>query len=123
MGFLNDRVRDEGLSVLSAEADRLDICSAAPASFADATGRLSLGVKVRPAIGQPSALAQGGRKVTVEHVSDGTMTGNGVAPHWALSDTAGGRLLAAGLLAAPLKTTRGNIFKTDAFDIGIPGVV
>jgi hypothetical protein len=64
----------------------------------------------------------GGRRVVVAAITDGNVNGAGTVTHWAVSDTVGGRLLAAGSLGASQAVTGGNTFTLDAFDIVLRGV-
>lgn len=121
MPFIADRVLDFGLNVLDTEANRLDICSSEPATYAAATGSASLGNKTPLSIGPPAARAPSGRRVTVAAIADGSVTATGTATHWAITDTVNGRLLATGALAASQLVTNGNTFTLGAFDAGIPG--
>ena len=100
MAYLNDRVLDNGLSALTSEADELIICSAEPATFAEADATYALGSKASPTVGAPAARAPSGRKVTVSAITDGTVFATGTATHWALVDTSNSRLLAANSLSA-----------------------
>lgn len=122
MPFLNDLIRDNGLSALTAEGNRLDLCTAEPTTYAQATSTLTLGNKVTPTISAAAARTPSGRKVTVSAVTDGTVTANGTATHYAISDTVNSRLLAANALASSLAISTGYTFTTTAIDIGIPGV-
>lgn len=121
MPFLNDRVLDNGLSALTSEANKLTICSAEPATFAEANATYALGSKVSPTVGSPGARAPSGRKVTVSAITDGAVSATGTASHWALVDTVNSRLLAANSLSASQAVTNGNAFTLAAFDVGIPG--
>lgn len=121
MPFIADRVLDLGLNVLDIEANRLDICSSEPTTFAAATGAASLGNKTSLSIGAPAARAPSGRRVTVAAITDGTVTATGTATHYAIVDTVNSRLLATGSLSASQAVTSGNTFTLAAFDIGIPG--
>lgn len=120
MPFINDRVFDNGLTVLDTEANRLDICNAEPASYAAATTTNSLGNKTSLSVGAPSDGTPNGRKVTVAAITDGTVTATGTASHWAIVDTVNSRLLATGALSASQAVTSGNVFTLGAFDIRIP---
>ena len=120
MPFLNDRVLDNGLTVLDTEANKLTICNAEPSTYTQANTTFALGEKVAPSVSAPSARTPSGRKVTVSAITDGSVTATGIASHYALVDTANSRLLAAGPLAASQVVTDGNIFTLPAFDIGIP---
>ena len=119
MPTLNDRVFDSGLTVLDTEANRLDICSQEPTTYAAATTTYTLGNKTSLSIGAP-ADGTTGRKVTVAAITDGTVSGSGTATHYAIVDTVNSRLLAAGALASSQVVTSGNTFTLAAFDIRIP---
>lgn len=121
MAFIADRVLDLGLNILSTEANRLDICSSEPTTYAAATDSASLGNKTSLSIGSPAARSPDGRKVTVAEITDGAIDGTGTASHWAITDTGNSRLLATGALTASQAVTDGNTFTLQAFDIGIPG--
>lgn len=120
MAFINDRVFDNGLTVLDTEANRLDICSQEPVSYAEATSTYTLGNKTSLSIGSPADRSPSGRKVTVAAITDGTVSGTGTASHWAITDTVNSRLLATGSLSSSQSVTSGNVFTLGAFDVGIP---
>lgn len=120
MAQLGDRVFDNGLSVLSDEADELHICSDEPATYNEATSTYSLGEKASPTIAAPSDRTGGGREVEVAAINDGSVTDTGTASHYAIVDTANSRLLAAGSLDTPQSVTNGNTFTLSSFTIGIP---
>jgi hypothetical protein len=126
MAYLNDRVLDNGLTVLDTEANRLDICHTEPTTYTQATSTYTVGNKTGISIGAPAARAPSGRKVTVAAISDGSVTATSTgssddAQYWAITDTSNSRLLAAGALSASQMVTSGNSFSLGAFDIGIPG--
>ena len=120
MPFLNDRVLDLGLNVLDTEANRLDICSQEPTTYAQATSTYTLGNKTSLSVGAPGARTPDGRKVTVAAITDGAVTGTNTATHWSIVDTGNSRLLATGALTTPQGVTNGNTFTLTAFDIGVP---
>lgn len=123
MGYLHDDVLDDGLQVITDNANRLDICSALPTTYAEATSTYTLGNKTSPTVGAPSDRTGGGRKVTISAITDGSVTGTGTAGYYAITDTVGSRLLAAQAMVATQSVTSGNEFVTDAVDIGIPDAV
>ena len=124
MPFLNDAILDAALAVLDTATARLDICSAEPTTFGQATSTLTLGNKTALDIGAPADATPNGRRVTVAAITTGgTITATGTATHYAISDTVGSRLLATGALAAPQAVTAGNSFTLAAFDIRIPDAV
>lgn len=126
MAYLNDRVLDNGLTVLDTEANRLDICHTEPTTYTQATSTYTVGNKTSLSIGAPAARTPSGRKVTVAAITDGSVTATSTgtsddAQYWAIVDTSNSRLLAAGPLSAAQLVTSGNTFTLAAFDIGIPG--
>lgn len=121
MSFLNDNVLDAALSYISTNANRLDICSTEPATYTEATSTFTLGNKTSPGYTGPANGDTSGRKITINAISDGSVTGTGTASHWALSKTtATTELVAAGSLASSQGVTSGNTFTLTAFDIEIP---
>lgn len=121
MGFVCDRVLEYGLTVLTAEADSLHICTDMPATFEQATGAFSIARKMAPMVSEPFASeTYPGREVRVGPVTDGEVTGTEVGTFWALVDSASETLLAAGPVATPDMLHAGNFFELAEFTIGIP---
>lgn len=120
MAYLNPTVLDNGLSTLTTNADRLDICDTEPTSYAEATSTYTLGNAV-VTVGAAGERSPSGRKVTVGAISDGEVTTTDTAAYWALTDGSS-VLYAVGALSAPQGVTDGNTFTLGAFDIGIPGL-
>lgn len=123
MATLNDRVFDNGLSVLDLEANAVYVTSQEATSYTDATSTSALGNSTSLSIGAPQDRTGGGREVVVAAISDGSVTGTGTATHYALVDTANSRLLATGTLTASQSVTSGNTFTLSSFTIGIPDPV
>lgn len=120
MAFLNDRVFDNGLTVLDTEATRIDVTSQEATTYAEATSTYTLGNSTSLSIGAPADRTGGGRKVAVAAISDGSITGTGTVTHYAITDTTNSRLLATAALTASQSVTNGNTFTLATFDIGIP---
>lgn len=120
MAYLNDRVFDFGLSILDTEANAVYVTSAEAADYTEATSTYALGNSTSLAIDSPTNRTGGGRKVTVQAISDGSITGTGTVTHYALVDTVNSRLLATAALTAVQSVTNGNTFTLASFDIGIP---
>lgn len=120
MATLNDRVFDNGLTVLDTEANAIHITSAEATTYAAATSTLTLGNSTSLSIGAPQNRTGGGREVVVAAISDGSVTGTGTATHYAIVDTANSRLLATGSLTASQAVTSGNTFTLSSVSIGIP---
>lgn len=120
MATLNDRVFDNGLTVLDTEANAIHITSAEATTYAAATSTLTLGNSTSLSIGAPQNRTGGGREVVVAAITDGSVTGTGTATHYAIVDTANSRLLATGSLTASQAVTSGNTFTLTSVSIGIP---
>ena len=120
MAFLDNRVFDNGLTILDTEANVVHVTSAEATTSTAATNTLSLGNSTSLSIAAPSDRSGGGRKVTVSAISDGSITGTGTVTHYALVDTTNTRLLATAALTASQSVTSGNTFTLASFDIGIP---
>lgn len=128
MAFLNDRVLDEGLSILQTEVLRIDICSSEPTDYTQATSTYSLGSAsggALPTVSAPGVRSGGGREVMIGEVNDAaaTVETTGIATHFALTDTNNNRLLAAEALSSSQAVSSGNLFTLTSLTIGIPGVV
>lgn len=122
MATLNDRVLDNGLSVLDTEANAIHITSAEATDFAN-VAVVTLGNSTSLSIGAPQDRAGGGREVVVAAITDGSVTGTGTATHYAIVDTVNSRLLATGSLIASQSVTTGNSFTLSSVSIGIPDPV
>lgn len=123
MPFLSDTVLDQALQYITDNADRLDLCSQEPTTYAQATSTYSLGRRVDIAFAAPSNRTAGGRRVLLATTEFGETTANGTATHWALTDTTGTALLATGPLASSQPMMLGATFNTGAISIGIPDAV
>ena len=117
MPTLNDRVFDNGLTVLDTEANRVDICSQEPTTYAAATSTYTLGNTTSISISAPTDGDTSGRKVTLAAITGASVSGTGDATHYAISDTSNTRLLVTGSLSASQAVTSGNTFSLDAVDI------
>jgi hypothetical protein len=120
MPFINDRVFDNGLTVLDTEMNRLDICTQEPATYTEAISTYSRGNRTALSVGAPADRTPSGRRVTVAAITAASVTGSGTVTHWGGTDTTNSRLLASGALAASQAVVSGNTFDLAAFDIGIP---
>jgi hypothetical protein len=120
MATLNDRVFDNGLTVLDTEANAIHITSQEATDYTDATSTSTLGNSTSLSIGAPQDRSGGGREVVVAAITDGSVTGTGTATHYAIVDTVNSRLLATGSLSASQSVTSGNTFTLSSVSIGIP---
>jgi len=120
MATLANRVYDNGLSVLDTEANRLDLCSAEPTTYTEATSTNTLGNTTSITISAPEDGDTSGRKVRLNAISGASVTGSGTATHFAISDTSNSRLLATGSITPTQAIISGNTFSLTAVDIEIP---
>ena len=120
MATLNDRVFDNGLTVLDTEANKIVITSQEATTYAEANATYAFGDSTSLSIGAPQDRAAGGREVVVAAISDGTVTATGTATHYAILDTVNSRLLATGSLSASQAVTSGNTFTLSSTTVGIP---
>jgi hypothetical protein len=120
MATLNDRVFDNGLTVLDTEANAIHVTSQEATTYAEATSTYSLGNSTSLSIGAPQNRSGGGREVVVAAITDGDVTGTGTVTHYAIVDTANSRLLATSTLTASQAVTDGNTFTLSSVAIGIP---
>jgi hypothetical protein len=120
MATLNDRVLDNGLTVLDTEANKIVITSQAPTTYTEANSTYALGNSTSLSIANPTDRAGGGREVIVAAISDGTLTATGTASHYAIIDTVNSRLLAVSTLTSSQVVTSGNTFTLSSVSIGIP---
>lgn len=120
MATLHNDVFDSGLNILDTDVENLYICSQEPTTFTEASSTYKLGTKATPSIAAPSDKAGGGREVVVSAITDGAVSADGTATHYALCDDSLSKLLATGSLAASQPVTNGNPFTLTQFAIGIP---
>jgi hypothetical protein len=121
MPYMNDLLYDLPLQNIKDNGSRLDICSQEPATYTEATSTYTLGNKTSITYTGPADRTPNGRKVQVDAITGGSVTGTGTASHWAISKTtATTALYCAKSLASSQAVTSGNTFSLAAFDIGIP---
>ena len=108
MAFMADEVYDAALQVFrDAVTPVLHVCSQEPTTYTEATSTYTLGNKTSPTIGA-QANHTTGRKVEISTFTDGTITDDGTATHWALVDSNDSRLLATVAASASQALTTGN---------------
>jgi len=120
MATLDNRVLDNGLTVLDTEANKILITSQAATTYTEANATYALGNSTSLSIGAPADRSGGGREVVVAAITDGSVTGTGTATHYAIVDTGNTRLLATSTLTASQAVTSGNTFTLSSVAIGIP---
>lgn len=115
---IGNEVFDAALSYISANTENLYICSQEPTTFTEASSTYALGSKASPTFTGP-ADDTSGRKLTVDAISDGSVSATGTAAWVALTDDSGTLLLVAQALASSQAVTNGNTFTLTAFDINL----
>lgn len=124
MALLSNNTLDNGLASLKSGADKIYICSAEPATYTEATSTYALGNKNFGAGSVfPSAIATAspnGRKLSTAAVTDGTVTADGTASHWAIVASGSSRLDATSSLSSSQSVTSGNQFTLPSYDVRMP---
>ena len=115
--YINDEIFDQGLDYADTNGTRIDITSQVATTYAEATSTYTLGNDTVNT-GATEAGATDGRRVIVPAIAAGSVTGNGTATHWALTDGSS-VLLATGPLTSSQAVTSGNTFTLDAISITI----
>ena len=118
MATLSNAVFDSGLSTLTTNGTRIDICSTEPTTYTEATSTYTLGSDTA-SIGSPADRTGGGREVTVAAVADATVTGTGTASFFAITNGTD-TLYVTGDLTTAQSVTTGNAFSLVSFTVGIP---
>lgn len=125
VAFLNDNVLDNGLDYIDASnrtAPILHICNAQPTTYTEAVTTFNLGNKTNYATTTGvEDHATSGRQITIDAITDGSVTGTDTATHWAITATDGSNhLIAAQSLSSSQAVTSGNTFTLDEIIIQIP---
>ena len=120
MATLNNRVFDNGLSILDTEANKITLTSQEATTYTEGNATYALGSSTSLSIAAPSDRTGGGREVVVAEVTDRSISADGTATHYAILDTVNSRLLATGSLTETQVVTSGNTFTLGSFTIGIP---
>lgn len=122
MPYLDNTIYDSGLTELTTNGNRLDICSQEPTSYVEATSTYTLGTSTIT-INSPTDRTAGGREVEVNAVINQPVTSTGTATHYAIIDDSSNTLLATNTLTESQAVTSGNNFSVSPFKIGIPSPV
>jgi len=117
MATVHTDVLDASLNEIKDNTTILHICSSEPANYAAVAG-VTLGNKTPPSFTGPVGGDVSGRKIGIDAITDGSVTGTGTATHEALVD--GSRLLSTKALASSQGVTSGNVFTLTQHDIEIP---
>lgn len=114
MAYLNDEVLDGGLDYAVANGTKIDICNADPGSvYANVTTN-TIGNKTGLTLTGPAAAAVDGRTATVPAITDGTVTANDDATHWALTDGTSIVVASGPLTNGPYTVATSSPFTLDA---------
>lgn len=119
MAFLADNVLDNGVQYVVTNGSRVDINDAEPATYTAATSTNSLGNATGLTVSGPTDGDTSGRKAVVPAISNGSVTADGTATHWSLTDGTA-ELIAAQTLSSSQAVTNGNTFTLSEIDITIP---
>lgn len=126
MATLNNNTLDNGLTALKAAASHIYITSQEATTFLEATSTYALGNKNFGAGAvYPGAIAAGtpsGRKLSSAPITDGSVTANGTATHYAVTSSAASQLEVTNNLVASQVVTNLNTFTLTAADVRLPNV-
>ena len=113
--YVDDYYRDNGLGAgATGSSFRFCLLNAEADTYTEAITTFNLGNKNAPT----SALADGtggGRAIQITGFSDGSVSANGTASHWAWVDVTNTRLISSGALSASQVVTSGNTFTITTF--------
>ena len=115
MAFIADNIFDNGLSYATTNGAQVDITNSEASSFTDATSTSTLG-NASITMGSPENGATDGRRVQIPAITSGSVTADGTAAFYALTDGSA-ELLATGPLSSTQSVTSGNTFTLDAINI------
>lgn len=117
MPFINNEVFDQGLDYADTNGTRIDITTTDPGgTYATVTGNTVGNDTVNTGVTQDGATD--GRRVIVPAITAGSVTGTGLATHWALTNGTD-TVVASGALSSSQNVTSGNTFTLDAISITI----
>jgi hypothetical protein len=115
---VGNQALDAGLNAFPG-ATALHVCSNIITQYSD-IATFTLGNYTALAWTGPVAGSPTGRKITLNAIGAGTITGNGSAICWAIIDSGNSRVLATGPLASAVTLTSGHSFSLDAINIHYP---
>lgn len=120
-GVLNSLVLDFGLDVVADEATHIVVCSSEPTAYSlcsigssNLIGYKSFGAG--GCFGSPESY-EGGRKIDMTAITDGTITTTGTVRFWCAIDEVNGRMLGYAPISNPGVETAGNQFKMPTLSI------
>jgi len=122
MAYINTLIADNGLSWAITNGLRLHICPSEPATAALAVST-SLGNKATIIMTAIAAGTPNGRKTTCPAITDGAVTANGTASHWAIINPTGPVLVATGSLNATQVVSSGNPFTLPEITLNVNAAI
>ena len=117
MAFIANSIFDNGLSYAETNGTRVDITSQEATTYTEATSTYTL-ANSTVTTSEPEDGETDGRRVRTSEITDGDVTEDGTATHWALTDGTG-ELLATGSLSNSQSVTSGNTFTLDRISVTI----
>jgi hypothetical protein len=119
--YINHGAHDAFLSFIKDNATHLHIITTAqPTTWAEATGVNRVGTKAAPTFTGPSAGDVNGRKLVIDAISDGTVSGSGTAAFFAITNDTTNTLLYTNALGNTQVVTDGNVFGLTSMKIELP---
>jgi len=124
MAIISDFYLDKTIEAIRTDCNQLVLCTQEPTTYTQAFTTYKVATKTSPTITAPADGSPNGRRITVSQFTDGTVSGNGTATHFALIDTVNSRLAVVNTLTTSQAVTSGNTFSiTSDITIRIPDAV
>lgn len=119
MPFIADAALDAALDYVRTNGTRVDFCTLEPTTYASATSTNSLANQSGITLTANAAGSPNGRRCTIPDTVVATVTADGTATHWALTDGSS-ELVATGPLTASEDVIVGGGSSTLSLNAAIP---
>ena len=116
--YVHDDILDAALAYISANADRICVCSTEPTTYAEAITTYKLAISSTPTFQAPGDGDVSGRKLTVDEEAAINVDTSGNAEHVALCDSGATKLLYVTTCTLQALTS-GNTVTIPTWDIEI----
>lgn len=119
MAFMIDAALDAALDYLRTNGTRIDFCSQEPVSYAEATSTYTLANETGITLTANANGSPNGRRCTIPDTVSATVTADGTATHWALSNGSS-TLVATGAMTSGVAVLVGGGSNTLDLSAAIP---
>jgi hypothetical protein len=119
MAFIADAAFDAALDYVRTNGTRIDFCTTEPGTYAAATSTNTVANETGITLTANAAGSPNGRRLTIPDTVSATVTADGTATHWALTDGAS-ELVATGALDSGVAVLVGGGSNTLDLSAAIP---